>query len=433
MIDQVLKQLSLDKNTPIVVAVSGGPDSMALLSLLEPFFETIICAHVNHNTGRIGQDEEEQFVKFYCQKKNHIFESMTIGHYEPENFHHQAHKMRYHFFEKILKKYHSHYLFTAHHGDDLMETMLFRLIRGSTIKAFHGFSMIFAKEEYTIIRPLLPYTKKQLLEYNVKHKIEYCIDSSNEKELYTRNRIRKHVLPFIKSENKTAHLKFLNVSEEIEKMEVFIQKYVNLELQKRFVNDTLDVTQWNQIDEIIQIRVLQAILSYFYSDQGVLTSHHIQILQALILKSNSGSIVQFPKKLKIQKEYDRLRFFYNETKEAYESELKTDLQLENGHRIQFVSEEQDDSNFICRLSQKELVFPLIVRTRKPQDRMLVKGLNGFKKIKEIFINEKVPIHLRQTWPIVTDKNGKIVWIPGLKKSQFDKTKEEKYDIILKYY
>ena len=91
------------------------------------------------------------------------------------------------------------------------------------------------------------------------------------------------------------------------------------------------------------------------------------------------------------------------------------------------------SNFICRLRTEDIELPLFVRTRKEKDKMQVKGLNGSKKIKEIFINAKIPEHIRATYPIVTDNTDKIVWIPGVKKSQFDKTKEEKYDIILRYY
>lgn len=431
-IDQFLKE-NIDPSTPIVVAVSGGPDSMALLSLLESYFETIICAHVNHNTGRIGQNEDEQFVKNYALEHHHIFETMTIETYKQNNFHAEAHQIRYQFFEQILKKYKSSYLFTAHHGDDLMETMIFRMMRGSTIQSFHGFSKISKQNGYFIVRPLLEYTKDQLLEYNQMNHIPYCIDSSNASDVYTRNRIRKQILPFLKSENKKVHLKFLNLSNDLQELEKYVEKQVALEFHTRFQNNTLDIADFETIEPVIQKRVIMSMLSMVYGNhQQVLEKKHINMILNMILNASSGTQIHLPQKKVLRKEYNKLEWITSK-EECYQLEFASDVVLPNGHKIKIQKNEETDTNFVCRLSKKEVSFPLIVRTRKAQDTIEVKGLGHSKKIKDIFINEKVPLHLRQSWPIVTDKNGQVVWIPGLKKSKFDKTKEEKYDIILKYY
>ncbi len=419
------------KETPIVVAVSGGPDSMALLSMLQKQYKTIIVAHVNHNTGRIGQKEEETFVKNYCQKYNLIFESMTIKNHTKKNFHNEAHKIRYQFFEQLLKKYKTNYLFTAHHGDDLVETILFRIMRGSSMKAIHGPTKISKKNGHTIIRPLLNYTKQELLDYNKKHNIPYCIDPSNEKDIYTRNRIRKQILPFLKKENKNIHLKFLKFSEELNEIENYLTNQTEKQIQIRWNTNELSIQNWDQLDQIIQKRILEHTLGKIYKERTHLESKHITMLQTLI-KNKSGTTLDLPEQIKVRKEYNTLRFIKEETNNTYQLELKQNLILPNGHQIK-LEETNEDSNFVCRLNKQELTFPLIVRTRKQGDKMIIKGLNHHKKIKEIMINEKVPIHLRNSYPIVTDGEGTIVWIPGIKKSQFCKTKEEKYDIILKYY
>lgn len=433
MIEETIRKLKIDSKEPIVIAVSGGPDSMALLSLLDSYFKNIICAHVHHNTGRIGQDEDEKFVKDYCRKHHYTFESMKIEDYDKNNFHNQAHKKRYHFFETIMKRYHSHYLFTAHHGDDLIETMLFRMMRGSTIEALHGFSEISKKNDYTIVRPLLKYTKEELLKYNVQNNIPYQIDSSNDKDVYTRNRIRKNILPFLKKEHRNVHLKFLKLSQELEQMEYFIQKEAQKEKNVRFCSNILDISCWNRLEKIIAKRILQLILSDIYKEkQELLETIHIELLENLIMNAKSGTKLMFPNNLMIKKEYRKI-LFGEQKGTSYEMILENDIRLPNGHEIRFVKEEESDSNFVCRLKKEEIEFPLFVRTRKEHDKMEVKGLNGSKKIKEIFINSKVPEHTRMSYPIVTDKTGKIVWLPGVKKSKFDKTKEEKYDIILRYY
>ncbi len=106
--------------------------------------------------------------------------------------------------------------------------------------------------------------------------------------------------------------------------------------------------------------------------------------------------------------------------------------LPNNKKIERIEDTIDNSNNICRLDSSEISLPLIVRTRKIGDRIAVKGLGGTKKVKDIFIDKKISLLERDNWPIVVDSTGKVVWIPGIKKSRFDKKKTEKYDIILKY-
>ena len=117
---------------------------------------------------------------------------------------------------------------------------------------------------------------------------------------------------------------------------------------------------------------------------------------------------------------------------SYEIEFDGFVTLPNNHTIERVLEIDGNSNNICRLDSRELILPLIVRTRKIGDKMPVKGLDGTKKVKDIFIDSKVKISERDSWPIVVDSSGKIVWIPGIKKSKFDRKISDSYDIILKY-
>lgn len=149
----------------IVVAISGGPDSMYLLDTLLKVRKSktfgIIVAHVNHNVRQESYEEAER-VKEYCDKNNMIFEYMIIDKYGTDNFHTYARSLRYNFFESLINKYNAKYLLTAHHGDDLMETILMRIVRGSTISGYAGFNRETYLDAYTIIRPLITLTKKKL-------------------------------------------------------------------------------------------------------------------------------------------------------------------------------------------------------------------------------------------------------------------------------
>ena len=123
----------------------------------------------------------------------------------------------------------------------------------------------------------------------------------------------------------------------------------------------------------------------------------------------------------------------NEKKLDYNIEINKFVNLPNGKNLEVIIDDDSNSNFVCRLNSSEIKLPLSVRNRKDGDKISIKGMLGRKKIKDIFIDEKIALHEREIWPVVVDADGNIVWIPGLKKSKFDKTKTENYDIILRYY
>ena len=165
----LLNSIDLKYGDSVVVAVSGGPDSMALLYLLSKLRKaidiTIVVAHVNHNTNRPGQLEEQKYVEKFCMINNIIFEGMVIDDYGDDNFENEART------KTIIKKYKAKYLFTAHHGDDLIETILMRIVRGSTLRGYSGFSKVIKRDGYTLIRPLIEVTKDEILAFYKKNKI----------------------------------------------------------------------------------------------------------------------------------------------------------------------------------------------------------------------------------------------------------------------
>ena len=131
--------------------------------------------------------------------------------------------------------------------------------------------------------------------------------------------------------------------------------------------------------------------------------------------------------------YDQFRFVESDQCDEYDFELDTFINLSNGKNIQLVKNTSLNTNNVIRLCSTEVVLPLQVRSRKNGDRIFVKGMDGSRKVKDIFIDCKIPINDRNKWPIVVDSADNIVWIPGIKKSKFDRRIGEECDIILKYY
>ena len=437
--DFLMKELHIKYGDSIVAAISGGPDSMALIHILARLKKAIdievICAHVNHNTGRPGQLEEQQYVEKFCRLNNIIFETMTISDYGDDNFENEARTKRYNYFEKLVREYNAKYLFTAHHGDDLIETILMRLTRGSTLRGYSGFSKIVNRGNYKIVRPFIEITKDEIIEYNKKNKVKYFIDSSNMEDVHTRNRFRKYIVPEFKKEDKNVHKKFYKFSTILLEYNNYIDKQVEKIIPEVFPQNILNITEFEKLDKVIAMKVIYYILEKIYQeDLMLITDHHAELIYNLIKSKKANSYIYLPNNLKAMKQYNELIFVTEELKtDEYEIELIDYVSLPNGKIIEVIEEPNVNSNFICRLNKEDVKFPLRVRTRKNGDRIYIKGMVGSKKINDIFINEKIKVSERDTWPIVVDSNDVVVWLPGLKKSKFDRQKGEKCDIILEYY
>ena len=428
----------ISENATIIAAISGGADSMALLHLLLTLKETkainIICAHVNHNI-RKESATEAKMVEKYCKKNKIIFESMTIEEYQGNNFENEARTKRYVFFEQLVHKYNATYLMTAHHADDLIETILMRIVRGSTLKGYAGFEKETKKNNYKILRPLINVTKDEILKYIEEFDVDYANDESNMSDDFTRNRYRKYVLPFLKKEDANVHEKFFKFSELLIESNRYIEEQSKKEIKKVFKDNVIYKEKFKKNDEVIQDRIINYIMQEKYkNDLTLITDVNKKVLVDLINSEKPNTYVYLPNDLKAIKAYDEITFEGELKKEErYKIKFNDCVKLPNGKKIEMISDNDEKSNFICRLNSKEITMPLYVRSKQDGDVMEVKGLSGRKKIKDIFINEKISIKERERWPVLIDDNDNILWLPGLKKSKYDKSKKENYDIIIKYY
>ena len=431
MININLEKLNL--TGPIVIGVSSGADSMALFHyMINNYKDKIICAHINHNV-RVQSNEEQIFLEKYCKENKIIFETMTIKNYTENNFENEARKKRYAFYEEILNKYNSKYLLLAHHADDLIETILMKITRGSNIIGYAGIKKIAKTNNYYIVRPLLDYTKKEILEYLKNNNIKYFEDITNTDTTYTRNRFRHNLLPLLKKENKDVHKKFIKYSNTLLEYHEYIEYEVDNNINKIYINNSLDINKFNKLHPFLKKNILYRIIKDIYKNkENTVKEKHIEDILKLIDNPKPNLKLSMPQKLNITKEYNYLLFNKDiNNQNNYKIELK-DKNIINNHKIEIIKEIDTDSNDICRLNSKEIKLPLYLRNKKNGDFIEVLGLNGKKKLKDIFIEKKLPQNTRNNYPILVDSNDTILWIPNIKKSKFNKKKTEKYDIILKY-
>jgi tRNA(Ile)-lysidine synthase len=435
--DYLLNEIKLKDGNIIVVGVSFGPDSMALLHILMELRNKIdikiVCAHINHNI-RKASNKEKKLLEQYCLKNNIIFEAMVIEKYGDDNFHNEARKIRYEFFNDLVAKYEANYLMTAHHGDDLIETILMRIVRGSTLKGYSGFKRIVNMGKYQLVRPLITVTKKDIVMFNKQNKIPYATDLSNRTDHYTRNRYRKVILPFLKKEDPLVHEKFRKFSETLSFYSHYIDEEANKHLSAIWDGSKLDIKKFQKLDYIWQKNVINKLLEQFYQDDLIfINDKHTNLILKIIQSEKSNTYIYLPNNVKVSKAYTSLTI----NKETdiisnYEIQFIDCAYLPNGKIIDKIMATNENGNDICRLAKEDYVEPLYIRTRKHGDKIDGKGMNGHQKVKDIFIDKKIPIKERDLWPIVVDATDKVVWIPGIKKAKIDKSNKEKYDIILRY-
>ena len=440
----------------IVIGVSGGPDSLALLHYLLAEKEkqgiSLVVAHVDHMFRGQESLEDAMFVKNFCEQNGIPFEMTRVN--VPEimeitgkSSQIAARDVRYEFFLKIMEKYHYPFLALAHHGDDQMETLLMRMTRGSTGLARAGIPFTRPFYKGTIFRPFLGLERADIQEYCEKHFLSPRIDPSNEKGIYSRNRYRKVVIPFLKKENPLAHEHFQRFSEEITSDEMFLQELTVQQMKtvitkKEESKITIDLKHFLEVPLPLQRRGIQLILNYLYKEKPAsLSALHIDQVFFIIQHPQPSGQLDFPNGLKVTRSYNSLSFQFQSI-EAHEYHFEMTepgvINLPNGGEISsiYVTEERELSAAnanIALFSVSSIKWPIIIRSRKIGDRMTIKGMEGSRKLKSIFIDGKVPVQERNMWPVLTDKEGCILWLPGLKKSSFEGIDESVQQYILFTY
>lgn len=420
---------SLKIDNYVILGCSGGPDSMALLDVLIKMNIKVVCAHVNHNIRKESFTEYEYLEKF-SKDNNIIFEGITLekGNHS-ENYYR---KKRYDFYKKLAKKYNTKYIMTAHHGDDLIETILMRISRGTNLKGYAGFKGYYEEKGFVFIKPLLYTDKEEILKYNEKNKIYYFVDKTNESSVYTRNRYRKNILPKLKEENKDINKSFLSFSKELFEVSDYLVQEGEKALNDNYNDDYINLEKFNKLDKVIQKQELNIIFSNIYGDNiDKISKIHIdKILEKI--KDGKNFELTLPLNYLCKREYDKLYIIIKKETSDYKIEVTDETYLPNGDVIRLVESSELSDNYIIRLNKNDIKLPLYIRNRKTGDKIAVKNLNGYKKVKSIFIDEKIGETKRKEIPLLVDSDERILWIPGIKKSKFDINKDKKCDIILKY-
>ncbi len=443
----------------LLLAVSGGVDSMVLLDLIQRLPEGIKpwfgIVHVNHQL-RESSIEEEVFLLQYCKDNSIPFFSKRwpIKEHPVEGTEVAAREFRYTFFHEVLKKERATHLLTGHHADDQMETILMRLVRGGQLESIIGIKKQRSFYESLLTRPLLDYSKKAICEYSRLRELSFFEDETNKSLDFTRNRYRHQVVPLLKKENAQVLVHFLEFSSDLQDMITVAKKEIKKIMKSIcFQRDPfcweLDVEKFSALEPAVQRQVMQTLFNSLFEKEAneFGRKHQMQII-SLIEDDKPNSQLDLPGSWIGQKSYQKFYFLkekgqHEEANKKIASALSLNLEewviLPNGARIGLFQATKklwtpNKTKQVIWLDPASVHLPLQVRNRRPGDRMTLKGLEtGSKKIKDIFIDQKIPLNKREEAILVTDFKEEIIWLVEYKESRLSIVPEtDKIHYILIY-
>lgn len=397
----------------VLLAISGGIDSMVLLHLFEKTEFKYGIVHCNFQLRGNESDEDEEFVK--QQVLTHgvpsFFQRFETEEYADINgisIEMAARELRYEYFEKIRSENDYDYIATAHHQDDLIETFFLNLSRKTGIKGLTGIK----EKAGRIIRPLLYAGRRDIKKYASKNFIDFREDSTNKEVVYQRNFLRNKILPLFSELNSSFGKNILASIENLKEVENVYDFYISAETEK-VVSQSGEGLNFN-IDALKNLEFPMLVLLETLKEYNFNPTVVEEIFNSL--ESESGKQF-FSKTHRLVKDRGRLfvapiitgenRIYYIE-KDDIELFAPLDLTIEkqNGEGFKISKE----PNVAC-LDLNKLEFPLLIRKWQQGDYFQPLGMTGFKKLSDFFIDEKIPVHEKENiWLLCSGKN--IVWIMG---------------------
>lgn len=403
-INVLLSNLKIEKEQPLVIATSGGVDSMVLLDYLYTNKYNIIAVHFNHQT-RVSNKDDETLITNYCNARNikHHIISLTIN--KKGNFQATARNLRYYHLKAIARKYKTKFILTAHHLDDLAETVLIKITRGSNLYGYAGIHNVYNESGYTFVRPLLSYSKKDIITYAKDNDIKYLDDITNFETNYLRNRYRHTIIPILKQENPQFLNKVYSYHQQLAKSANFIRTY-----SKKFITKGII-----KVDELLKedIVVVETTIAMLLEKNKIEFSYEIINKLITILKNDKPNITYNLSNNKVfVKAYNDVYISKKITIDEINEPLDYGINiLPNMKIITLLKDASLDNKEIIKICYNKLKFPLIARHREDGDILSFKY--GSKKLKNLLIDIKMPIHLRNELLIITDSDNTILWIPNV--------------------
>ncbi len=441
----IRKNELIKSGSRVIAAISGGPDSMAMLTILHNLTDklniTLGAAHLNHGI-RPESKEEQTLVTKYCVKLN--IPLVTASKDVPaaavrkgKGLEETARILRYEFLEQSAAEFKAPLVALGHNLDDQVETILHHIIRGSGLRGLMGIPT----RRDIFIRPVICCKGEDLVRFLKNREIRYATDKSNLENRYLRNRIRNKLLPILKSEFNPAIDKALirlgdNISEVWETISSRIEKILEEHGEDNCVNIPLD-----KLDRLSDFEIYLLVDTALKRRFGIfqdIEKCHFDSVKALLHTGQPGKSINFPHGITIWLEQRSLRlikYSRNPPGNPPEATLPaTGIYKLPSWNLSVKIEQLPYTEDLPLLSSEDevylssIAFPIKIRGRKSGDRIRPFGMKGNKKLSDIMIDKKIPLHKRNQIPVFEDKKG-IIWVPGVATDEKTRIAKKEKQII----
>ena len=441
----------IEKGERLLVAVSGGMDSVCLLHVLldlreEWGLELIVC-HLNHSLRGDESLRDEHFVGELAAAQNLLYErercdvGAAFAREKSGSLQEVAREARYAFFAKALRRTGADKVALGHTGDDNAETVLMRFLKGSGAAGLRGIPPVRGR----YIRPLIELTRGEVDAFLKERGLTYVEDSSNSSMAYLRNRVRGELIPFIESRYNP------NLRETLTRTTVLMARDDDyllrqaeemgsaLVVERRAGRVTFDRAGLARLADPILMRILMREITQLIEPKGKVMSNHLDLVAHVIRGASPNGVACLPGEVRCVREYDRLFLMKSTVEEvsSFEKKLKVPGVLRITElSLSLEAEVVGMDAFHSAVAERSTAFfdgdalsaPLTVRLYAPGDRMRPLGMEGHKKLHDLFIDLKVPRAERRRVPLLLS-DGEIIWVTGLRQSEFGKVVKETKRVV----
>lgn len=441
----------------VIAGVSGGADSVCLFLMLLELREKIgfdlIAVHVHHGLRGEAADQDQQFVEALCEQHRIPLEIFrvnleSIAKKRKQSLEEAGRMVRREAFDSVCKKYGGNKIALAHHQNDNAETLLWNLSRGTGLDGLGGIRPVNGK----FIRPLLCMNRKEIEEYLAKRKQSYCIDETNAGTDYTRNKLRHLVLPILEEQVNSAAVRHMNETmEQIWELQEYMQEQVEAAYQE-CVQEHFEKACWIQIQqksfetfpELIKKMVIRKGMEQVGDKKRDLSHKHVDVMMGLMNKQ-VGRTLDLPYEMHAKRNYEGIRLEKQRTY-SFGEEKKAEIMQECMAELNIPGETilaDRNLKLRCKILEKPknlsikdipqkiytkwfdygiIKSSLYIRTRQAGDTIVIDEKGHQKKLKNWFVDEKIPKEVRDSQLLLAE-NNEILWVLGHRMSQAYQVKQ----------
>lgn len=441
----------------VIAGVSGGADSVCLFLMLLELREKIgfdlIAVHVHHGLRGEAADQDQQFVEALCEQHRIPLEIFrvnleSIAKKRKQSLEEAGRMVRREAFDSVCKKYGGNKIALAHHQNDNAETLLWNLSRGTGLDGLGGIRPVNGK----FIRPLLCMNRKEIEEYLAKRKQSYCIDETNAGTDYTRNKLRHLVLPILEEQVNSATVRHMNETmEQIWELQEYMQEQVEAAYQE-CVQEHFEKACWIQIQqksfetfsELIKKMVIRKGMEQVGGKKRDLSHKHVDVMMELMNKQ-VGRTLDLPYEMHAKRNYEGIRLEKQRTY-SFGEEKRAEIMQECMSELNIPGETilaDRNLKLRCKILEKPknlsikdipqkiytkwfdygiIKSSLYIRTRQAGDTIVIDEKGHQKKLKNWFVDEKIPKEVRDSQLLLAE-NNEILWVLGHRMSQAYQVKQ----------